>query len=153
MDKTATVRKTDKGEEELRSRTLGLAKELRHVLILVDGRSSVEQLAEKGGQDWDVQGRLVELARGGFVSIAGMSPEVFESDINIAAIRDQLVLIAEDVLGDDATKVVQKLNAAPETREGLLHVAAQCKKLVKLLIDESKAEELERRCQGALAVL
>ncbi|SCZ52116.1 hypothetical protein [Thiohalomonas denitrificans] len=151
MDKAAIVRKTHKGEEELRSRAHGLAKELRHVLILVDGRSSVEQLAEKGGEDWDVQGRLVELAREGFVSIDGMSAEVLESDI--AGIRDQLVLIAQDVLGEDATKVVQKLNAAPETREGLLKVTAQCKKLVLLLIDEDKAEELERRCQGALAVL
>lgn len=150
MDMAAKVQKTEKGEEELRLRNNGLAKELRHVLILVDGHSSVEELSEKG-RGWDVQGRLMELAREGFVSIDGMSPEVFDADV--ATIRRQLVLIAQDVLGSDGSKVVQKLNAAPETRQGLLDAVSQCKKLVRLLIDESKAEELERRCRGALAFL
>ncbi len=150
MDHAAIVRKTEKGEEELRSRSHGLAKELRHVLILVDGRSSVADLAEKG-RGWDVQGRLVELAREGFVAIDGMSPEAFDADVG--AVRQQLVTIAEEVLGADGDKVVQKLKAAPETREGLLDAVSQCKKLVKLLIDETKAEQLESRCRGALAVL
>lgn len=150
MDKGAIVRKTDKGEEEIRTRSHGLEKELRHVLILVDGRSSVAQLAQKG-PGWDVEGRLVELAKQGFVTIQGLSEETLNADVG--TIREKLVQIAEEVLGGDSAKVVQKLKAAPENREGLLETVSQCKKMVKLLIDEKKAEQLQSRCQAVLAGL
>ena len=56
-----------KGEEEIQGRKHGLDRSLRVVLILVDGKSTVEQLKKKGAGLPDVDSALEELIQDGFV--------------------------------------------------------------------------------------
>lgn len=155
MDLHAVVTKTKKGEEELLTRAHGLDRNLRYVLILVDGTSSVQQLVEgKGAAMSDVQGSLQRLCDEGYIAIGGVVGADEGCDVpgdrNIATIKAALIATANEVLGADAPKIVAKLEAAPDSREGLQEAVNSCKKMVKLLIDEKKAEVLMARCSGVL---
>jgi len=152
MDRNAIVAKTAKGEEEIQHRSHGLDRNLRYVLIMVDGKSTVTELIEeKGAALADVEAYLRELAEAGYISIGGVDETcTVTSEHDIPAIKAQLIAIATEVLGGDAGKIVSKLEAAPDSKEGLQEVVNSCKKLVKLLIDEKKAETLMARCSSVL---
>ncbi|WP_127477174.1 hypothetical protein [Sulfurivermis fontis] len=157
MDRSAIVAKTAKGEEEIQSRKYGLERNLRYVLILIDGKTSVQQLVdEKGAALPDVAGSLRTLAEQGFISIGGVSLGADDETCTVAAEQDiptlkaALIAIAKEVLGADAGKIVSKLEAAPDSREGLQEAVNSCKKVVRLLIDEKKAEALMARCGTVL---
>lgn len=153
MNPAAVVRKTAKGEEEIRKRIHGLERNLRYVLILVDGRSSVEQIVAKGAGMHDVVGSLARLAADGYVDIEGFSARAGRGGADVAQVKANLVAIAREVLGGEAGRIVSKIEAAPDSREGLLEVLHQCKKVVRLVIDEQKAEALMARCGAVLETL
>jgi len=144
MDSTYVVRKTAKGEEELKTRAGGVAGNLRVILILVDGVSSVAEVAKKGQGMPDLVGGLKALAEQGYIEF------IAPGDINYDALKDELIQTVEDILGKDADKVVRKLRDAPATKEGLTSAAASCRKMVQLMIDEDKAEQLMTRCESLL---
>lgn len=150
MKSTAVVRKTAKGEEEIQTRAHGLERNLRYVLILVDGTSNVEQLVAKGAGMNDVEGSLARLAADGYVDIEGFSPGDTGHVIDIGEAKATLIGIARELLGSEAGKVISKIEAAPDSREGLQEVISQCKKVVRLVIDEQKAETLMARCGAVL---
>ncbi len=156
MDRNAQVTKTAKGEEELQQRSHGLERNLRYVLILVDGKSTVQEIIDgKGAAYPDVEASLQQLFDQGYVAVGGVCASgdaacVVSSRRDVSGIKADLIAIAKEVLGSEAGKVVAKLEAAPDSREGLQEVVNSCKKVVKLLIDEEKAEALMRRCSGVL---
>ncbi len=141
MDTGLVYQKTDKGEEEIRSRTHGLSVGLRRILILVDGTSTVQKILDKGAGLQDIVPSLAELEKEGFI-------QAREADI--ASIKDELINVARQTLGDDAEKIVRKLKEAPDTRDGLEAAISNCKKFVKLVIDEAKADELSQKCAKIL---
>lgn len=154
MDLNAVVAKTKKGEEEMQSRSHGLDRNLRYVLILVDGKSTGQELIDgKGAALHDVADSLRQLAAGGFISVGGMVTDdecTITSGKDISTIKAELIAVAKEVLGSNSDKIVAKLEAAPDSREGLQEVVNNCKKLVKLLIDENKADALMNRCSKVL---
>jgi hypothetical protein len=154
MNLQAHVRKTPKGEEEIHTRAHKLDHHLRFVLILVDGTSTVEAIVAKGAGMPDVVGSLAQLAAQGYVAIDGESAAAAGGGArHPAEAKAELIAVARELLGADAGKVVSKLEAAPDTKEALLEVAGQCKKVVKLLIDEKKADELMTRCASIIETL
>ncbi len=157
MDRSAIVAKTRKGEEAIQNRSHGLDRNLRYVLILIDGKTSVQQLVEeKGAVLPDVGASLRALAEQGFITIGGVGADSGDDGCIVAAGQDipatkaALIAIAREVLGADADKIIGKLEAAPDSREGLQEVVNSCKKVVRLLIDEKKAEALMARCSTIL---
>ncbi len=58
--------------------------------------------------------------------------------------------MAGEILGPSATKVIRKLREAPDSPEALVACLESCRKIVKLTIDEGKAEELYRRGRALL---
>lgn len=157
MNHSAIVAKTPRGEEEIISRKHGLDRNLRYVLILIDGKSSVQDLIEdKGAALPDVGGSLRTLAEQGFITIGGISENGGQDDCVVVAVEDipstkaALIAIAKEVLGADAGKIIHKLDTAPDSREGLQEVVNSCKKVVRLLIDEKKADQLLERCSALL---
>ncbi len=142
MDTGIIYFKTEKGESEIGSRTFGLPANLRRVLILVDGLSSVQKIMEKGAGMQDIAQTLAELERQGFIRPKERYPA--------AQIKDELIRTARLILGENAEKIVGKIKDAPDTAEGLEQTVANCKKLVKLAIDETKADELSKKCSEIL---
>ena len=145
MDKQRVWKKTAKGEEEIRSRALGLSQNLRHVLILIDGMSDEEKILQKGAAlPVDVKSSIQELARQEYIiADAGRGA-------TIAEIKNELIRIAQETLGPDAEKVIAKIKESPDNKEGLVSTMSRCKKMVKMIIDEEKAEKLISKCSAVL---
>lgn len=135
MNSDTIYLKTEKGDEEISKRLYGLSANLRPVLILVDGLSTVQKIMEKGAGLPNIAQSLAELEKQGFIKRHSFQQ-----------LKDELITIARETLGDGAEKVIRKIKDSPETTEELSATIASCKKLVKLAIDEKKAEELEKKC-------
>jgi len=135
--------KTAKGEEEIATRKYGLSQDLRRVLIFVDGASNVSKILSKGAGLPRIEQCLEELAQQGFVQADAAGASI--------SVKDELVEAAQQILGNDAKKIITKIKDAPESKEGLEETLNSCKKLVRLVIDEKKAEELFRRCSEIIA--
>ncbi len=145
MHNADILQKTQKGETEIATRGAHLSSGLRVALILVDGHSSITDLLQKGGGLPQLEDSLRQLINEGYVGPANGGGTDYE------LIKQQLVALAQEVLGADASKVVKKLQEAPATHDALLEVAANCKKMVQLFIDEKKADELMSRCSHLLS--
>jgi DNA-binding PadR family transcriptional regulator len=145
MDPKRVYQKTDKGEEELRTRKYGIPQHLRQVLIFVDGRSNIAKILEKAAGFPNVGQSLDELTQQGFIRL--------DETVTITGIKSELIETAKQTLGADAEKIIAKIKDAPETKEGLQATMSSCKKLVRLVIDEKKAEELIQKCSEIMSRL
>ncbi|HEY6012331.1 MAG TPA: hypothetical protein VIX18_12785 [Nitrospirota bacterium] len=145
MNSKKVYKKTAKGLEEISSRKYGISQNLRHVLILVDGMADVTKILEKGSGIPNIEQHLEELAAQGFIQS--------DDHTTISAIKEELIAAAQQTLGPDADKIITKLRDAHETKEGLEETVSSCKRLVRLVIDEKKAEELMSKCSAILARL
>lgn len=90
MDPNLIYVKTASGEEAMHQRTRVMQRNLRMVLILVDGKSTVSDLALKIGNQQLTESSLVELEEGGFIA-----PHV-----------------AQDSLWSESKKVAQEIRSA-----------------------------------------
>jgi len=137
--------KTAKGEEELHSRKHGLPLQERRVLILVDGVSDVQRILEKGEGLPDIEESLERLEREGYISAGAesVSPDI----------KSELIEMARRVLGPNAGRIVKKIENSEGSREALKATLEECKKLVKLTIDEGKAEQLAEECTRIIETL
>lgn len=68
MDPNLIYEKTASGEEAMRERTRVVQRNLRMVLILVDGKSAVAELCAKTGNPPMTENALRELEQGGFIA-------------------------------------------------------------------------------------
>jgi len=145
MNPNTVYKKSDKGEDEIRTRNSGMSQNLRQVLIFVDGETAVSKILEKTAGLPHVGRSLEELERQGFIEA--------NRTATVAAVKHELIAMARQTLGADAEKVVAKITDAQETKQGLEAAIASCKKLVRLTIDEKKAEELINKCSELLGRL
>jgi hypothetical protein len=68
MDKQTVFVKTREGEEAVRQRTRLVQRNLRNMLIMVDGKATVEELSMRFGDRHVAEMALAELLAGGFVT-------------------------------------------------------------------------------------
>jgi predicted transcriptional regulator len=144
MNPTTVFKKSDKGEEEIRTRKYGISQSLRQVLIFVDGTTAVSKILEKTSGLPEVNRALEELQQQGFIE---------ENTSTAASVKQELIAMARQTLGAGAEKVVTKITDAPDTKQGLEAAVSGCKKLVRLTIDEKKADELIGKCSELLGRL
>ncbi len=138
------IRRTDKGEEEVKTRKHGLSLRMRGVLILVDGTSSLQKIRDKAYGMPDVDSAIESLLSEGYIE------PVADSEDGLAVHKSMLVEAAREILGEKAEKVVSRIEAAPDDIEGLMAAVEGSVKLVKLTIDEKKAEELMKKAEEVL---
>ena len=152
MDARLVFRRTEKGEEELKTRRHGLDQRHRMALILVDGRADVDGLRDKAGGMAALEVLLEDLAVAGYVAAddPAWQPAPRGSDAD-EALRAKLVDLAVLVLGDRAGPVVKKLRAAAPDRAGLEEALKKAHKLARLTIDEALADELLEKGRRLLA--
>ncbi len=70
MDRGAVLAKTGKGIEEIKSRAHGLPVKVRALLIMADGRKTVDELVEKLGGTAEIEIGLQSLIDQGYVEMA-----------------------------------------------------------------------------------
>ncbi len=117
------LRKTGKGADELRSRRHGLGPRLRQLLILIDGRREVAELARMLPGP-DLAGQLERLERDGFVarsepaSATATAPAAVPEDLRTLCARVTRAL--HDTIGphgDDFALRIERVRTIDELRE------------------------------------
>jgi hypothetical protein len=84
MDSNLVYAKTPTGDEAVRQSTRVVQRNLRMVLVQVDGKTSVEDLTAKIGNPRLVQSALRELEEGGFIAPAVDAVSVWEESMKTA---------------------------------------------------------------------
>lgn len=153
MDSQVILARTPKGAEALARQDHDLPRTLRHALILVDGRSTVAKLEQRGAIIPDFPAALRELVARGLVAPTGHGgpPTAPGGAGNGQKILNALVATAESVLGDKAGKVVKKLEEAGHSPEEYLAAVEGCYKLIRLTIDEGRAEEFRAAAKDIIS--
>lgn len=165
MDSSAVLGKTRKGVDELAQRTEAVSQKLRSVLILVDGKTGFAELLRKFSFMPQCDEHLAWLLQHGFIQVmppvvaaaspvtsaAGASSGSSMSAVTAPSPRKALLTLAHELLGVNANAVVQRLQDTEDTREALAQTLERCHKLIRLSIDETKAEQF-RKLGSALLV-
>ena len=156
MDPDVVLAKTPLGAEALNGQGAELPRALRHALILVDGRSTVAKLVQRASMIPEFPAALRELVAKGLVAPVGgasapSGPRAGSSPGAGKSLAASLAAAAEAILGDQAGKVVRKLEEAGGSRETLAAAVDSCYKLIRLTIDESRAEEFRKAAKDIIA--
>jgi len=154
MDPNAVLAKTPQGVVELNHRGHDLPRHLRLALILVDGRSTVLELEEKGAIIPEFLAALRELISRGLVAPRGHGGATTTDSAPRAAASPyhrSIIGLAESILGERSAKVVRKIEDAGASREDLSAAVDACYKLIRLTIDEALAEEFRAAAKEALS--
>lgn len=145
MDQRTLFHKTGRGRQVIEQRDRTLTPAQRRLLILVDGVRSVSDLAELAGGP-DVENELRALWKEGYIEVEGADAELSEasSAAGCETVKRELVRQAHELLGPAGQKAVDKLRNAPEGQDEMRKALNSACKLVRLTLDEEKAETLRR---------
>ena len=159
MDTSLVLIKTSKGAEEIKRRSFGVPQTVRALLIMVDGATSAANLLGKMAQLPKAPEHLEWLLSEGFVESVmpgqradGSPPSVQGSNTHQEVSHKQaLIALTRSLLGNQAAKVVQRLEDAEDSRAGLMAAVDRCHKFIKLAIDEDKANSFLKAGHAVLA--
>lgn len=144
MDARLVFAKTAKGENEILSRTFKLNHALRYALILVNGKSTVKDILDKSAGLPNMERALDYLASTEFIHTL---QEVQRTGHVQRDPKSEIIALAHSMFGDQANPVIKKLSAADNSPEALSQTTNECKRLIKLTIDDQHAEDFVRRSQ------
>ncbi len=168
MNTDLVFSRTEKGNFEINSRKHQLSMRLRTVLILVDGKSNVDQLRDKASAIPEFENFLEDLALDGFISAQspswdrrlgigkrskykGVDRRRGGSDSAFTGIKARLIDTAILTFGDGAENVVKKFREASADWQGLENAITECTKLAGLVYDNSTASEFKTKCWQILS--
>jgi hypothetical protein len=147
--------KTDKGKEEIAARKHGLPQALRFALILVDGRSTVAELLQRGAGLPNLGDSLEMLLKMGFIQVRGAATPAGAAFGKVipggASAKQALIELARRLLQERSGKIVKKLDDSDESVAALGAAVEGCYKLIKLAIDERRAEQFLAEGRAILA--
>ncbi len=154
--------KTSKGTREIAERLFGLDLRLRRVLILVDGKASLGELMRRAAGIPDFVETLRTLLERGFVAPTGDEAPAADHEVT-RPLRDDpppaaerspqalVIELARQLLGNHAERVVARIESGGAGAVELGMSVDACYKLIRLTIDEKKAEDFLRRARRILA--
>jgi hypothetical protein len=155
MTPDAVPAKTEKGKEEIAARKYGLPQPLRFALILVDGRSTLAELLQRGAGLPNLKDSLEMLFEMGFIQVRGaVTPGGAAPRPAVpggAPPKQALIELARHLLQERAGKVVKKLEDSEDSVAALGAAVEGCHKLIKLAIDERRAAEFLAGAQEILS--
>lgn len=159
MDSETIFVKTAQGIEELERRTLGVGATLRRLLILINGQRTVAELVHENAGSIDVSSTLEQLRTRGLIvesgqeatATSGHAPaalaDVSTQDVSV---RNALIDMARSVLGEQhVERFASKLEGIANENDAdeLNAVIDKCVRLIRLTIDEDKAEDFRRQAE------
>ncbi len=166
-DLTLAYRKTAAGTEELAAKRLGLARDERNLLIVVDGRHQVSVFATAIDVTVErLNALLDELLRLGLVEPApafhphhAPHPEAAPAAIahhargnDVESLRQRLGALAGQVFGAQAQPVIDKIAKAGASHDALVAAVEGATRLAKLTIDEKRATAFQAEAAKILAL-
>ncbi len=141
--------KTRKGQDELAQRSGALSQKQRSMLILVDGKTPSSALVSKCSFFSNCSDQLDWLLEQGYVELGSAAAKAARGALNApppvsaagpASAREALIALAQTLLGNHASTVVRRLQESPDNPDALRATLERCHKLIRLSIDEKKAE-------------
>jgi hypothetical protein len=154
MNPDTVYAKTEKGKERFDARDIPT--NLRHALILVDGRSTLTELLKKGAGLENLADSFEMLEEMGLIAPATTiaAASTLNPDMPVTGstpIKRQLISLAMTILGDKAEKIVRKIEETQDSNAALMHIIDSCGKVIKLTIDEKKAESFVAAAKDIMA--
>lgn len=143
--------KTDKGRAEILQRQHGLAPRARTVLIQLDGRTPLRLLLERNAVNPHFVDDVALLHAQGYITAVHPDGTVERARATAggkADPRDTLVDLAEQLLGKHAPPIVARIQKCGDRPEDLSACIEACQKLIRLTIDEAKAEQFARQAHA-----
>lgn len=148
MDPRTVFSKTEKGQQEMATRAHHLPARVRAMLIMIDGKRSVEQLLFGHPAPEDAMEHLRQLVEGGFIEpAAGAAPAAVApaqatassaapsqapaATEDVGDVRRVMIGMLIDFLGPEADMIALRLEAA-KSREALL---TEAERLQRMLVD------------------
>lgn len=148
MNNHLVFSRTSKGIEEMDTRKYRLSTELRRVLILVDGHSTVEELHKKALVFNDLEYSLESLSRHSFINTgkatnsAVIDPEHYRvQEVHQDNVKWKLVDLARRIPGEKQVDVIsKKILTTDDSKQELETAFKACVKLIRLTMSEEKAD-------------
>jgi hypothetical protein len=154
MDSHTIFQKTASGQEEVAARTHKDLARFRTVLILIDGKATVEQLTTMAGKICNVEEALGQLHAAGLIeAIKAAVPQQAAVAASAAPDKEMLQKINRalyDAIGpaaDDLCMQVEKCRSYPELKQ----VTEKCSDLLKNVAGKRKADEFSAMANTLLA--
>ena len=151
MDSDTVLAKTGKGAEELAQRSGAVPQKLRAILIMVDGKTQWGELLNRYSGLPEFSEHLVWLVNNGFVEAVGKSggtkTQAATDHVTFtssATGRAGLIELAHHLLGAHGNNVTQRLQETEDEHDALAQTLERCYKLIRLSIDENKAEQFRK---------
>lgn len=165
MEKDCILRKTTLGRDEIKSRVHKIDRKLRMMLIAVNGKDTVEKMNTLFSKMPSYEGRedffkgLKFLHDNGFVTSANERLAEISSSYGVGTwtekkalvMKSKLKVVVSGILDKGLERVRNKINSAPDTKDGLVVAIDECEKYVRLFIDEEKAKVLASECRKVLS--
>ncbi|WP_124949843.1 hypothetical protein [Sulfuriferula thiophila] len=144
--------RTPKGEEIAHSHGHEISANHRRALLVVDGKTSVANLAKKVFWVSDVTSVLKELYSLGLIhdDVSTIHGQVSQSSGGGLLLKVQLAGIAKELLGNNAERIIKKIEDADGTPDALDEALLACKKLIKLTISDELADTFLRRGRSVI---
>lgn len=155
--------KTSKGTREIAERRFGLDLRLRRALILVDGKASLRELIRRAAGIPDFVETLRTLVEHGFVAPIDGRFESADGETTRPLMPDpaqpesahtphaQVIELARQLLGEHAERIVARIESGGAGAVELGMSVDACYKLIRLTIDEKKADDFLRRARRILS--
>ena len=164
ISRETVLAKTTKGHEEIDSRRHHLPSALRNVLIMVDGKANLGNMMEACSSMPNFFESLMTLCDQGYVAPEDQLGEIFvPGNLEGVALttpaaasldadsKQKLVQLASVLLGTHAENVIKRIERSTGDREAISAAVNSCFKLIKLAIDENKADEFLNSARAILS--
>lgn len=138
MDPRTVYSKTEQGQQEVATRANHLPSRVRAMLIMIDGKRSVEQLLTGHPAPDDALEQLRQLAAGGFIEAAVAPAPVAAPTVDIAEVRRLMVRMLIDYLGPEADMIAMRLEEVT-SREALLREAERLHRMLEDVVGGERA--------------
>ncbi len=139
--------RTPKGEGILDTYAHEISANQRHALLVVDGRTAVADLEKKAFWVSNLAATLEELQAMGLVQESGPATATgpIEAVPTGVPMKAQLEAIAKEMLGNNAERIIKKIEETDGTVGALEQALLNCKKIIKLTISEELADTFLER--------
>ncbi len=138
--------RTPKGEGILDTYAHEISANQRHALLVVDGRTAVADLEKKAFWVSNLAATLEELQAMGLVQEIGpVTTEPIQAVATSTPMKVQLAAIAKEMLGNNAERIIKKIEETDGTAGALEQALLNCKKIIKLTISEELADTFLER--------
>ncbi len=134
-------KRTAKGEEEIQRRTYKLDHEHRFVLILVDGKSTAENIISRSSEQWNPKNCLIELETNNFIRNVDASTQ---NPPKIGKLKQDLILTIKKHLPERNNKVINKIINAELSKAGLSKAIDSSCMFIKLTVSEEISVVLKK---------